>query len=316
MAAAGCALKTPPPHDAVVAEALPKTTTIPPAWKAEPGAAPVTDDWLWTFDDPALEAIVAEAIANNLDLRQAADRVTMAQQGVVVVGARLLPQVGAQLGGRTTHDENHDQNFNTGLVYAGVAWEIDLWGKLRSQRAAAEAGYEATALDYAFARQSLATTVAKAWFLAIETRQLLALAEQSVDIYRKLADLVAIRRAAGKDSDLDVYDIARQARVRDERGRIGARVVRGGPPCARSAARALSRRGDRGGRDLPAPFGASADGRSREPPPAPTRRRRGRTGSARGFSPGRKPRDWRFCPISRSRSSAAASATSFSRCCA
>jgi len=204
--AAGCALKTPPPHDAVVAEALPKTTTIPPAWKAEPGAAPVTDDWLKSFNDPALEAIVAEAIANNLDLRQAADRVAIAQQGVVIVGARLLPQVGVQLGGRTTRDEDHDSNFNNSFVYAGVAWELDVWGKLRAQRAAAEAGYEATALDYAFARQSLATTVARAWFLAIETRQLLSLAEQAVEIYRGLSDLVAIRRTAGKDSDLDVYD--------------------------------------------------------------------------------------------------------------
>jgi len=205
--AAGCALKTPPPHDAVVAEALPKSTVIPPAWKAEPGAAAVNDDWLKSFDDPTLEAIVAEGIANNLDLRQAAERVTMAQQGAVVVGAQLLPQVGVKLGGRTTRDEDHDSNFNTTLAYAGVAWELDVWGKLRSQRAAAEAGYEATALDYAFARQSLATTVARAWFLAIETRQLLALAEQAVAIYRKLAELVAIRRSAGKDSDLDVYDM-------------------------------------------------------------------------------------------------------------
>ncbi|HTY43485.1 MAG TPA: efflux transporter outer membrane subunit [Thermoanaerobaculia bacterium] len=205
-ALAGCALKTPPPHDAVVTEALPKATTIPPAWKAEPGAGSVADDWLRSFDDPALEAIVAEAIANNLDLRQAADRVAIAQQAVVVVGARLLPQVGVTLGGRTTRDENHDSNFNTTVAYAGVTWELDLWGKLRAQRAAAEAGYEATALDYAFARQSLATTVARVWFLAIETRQLVALAEKSVEIYRRLADLVAIRRSAGKDSDLDVYD--------------------------------------------------------------------------------------------------------------
>jgi len=204
--AAGCALKTPPPHEAVVAEALPKATNIPPDWKAAASDAPVTDDWLKSFDDPALEAIVAEAIANNLDLRQASDRVAIAQQAAVVVGARLLPQVGVQLGGRTTRDEDHDSNFNTGFAYAGVTWELDLWGKLRAQRAAAEAGYEATALDYAFARQSLATTAAKAWFLAIETRQLLELAEQAVGIYRKLADLVAIRRNAGKDSDLDVYD--------------------------------------------------------------------------------------------------------------
>jgi NodT family efflux transporter outer membrane factor (OMF) lipoprotein len=87
-----------------------------------------------------------------------------------------------------------------------VAWELDVWGKLRAQRAAAQAGYEATALDYAYARQSLAATVAKTWYVATETRQLLVLAEQSVDIYGKLLELVTIRRSAGKDSDLDVAD--------------------------------------------------------------------------------------------------------------
>lgn len=204
--ATGCALTTPPQHNAVVDQALPKGTSIPPAWKAEAGTGPVADDWLKSFNDPILDAIVAEAFANNLDLRQAAERVTIAQQAAVVVGARLLPQVGAKLGARTTRDEDHDRNFNTALAYAGVAWELDVWGRLRAQRAAAEAGYQATALDYAFARQSLATTVARTWFLAAETRQLLALAEQSVEIYRTLLELVTIRRSAGKDSDLDVYD--------------------------------------------------------------------------------------------------------------
>jgi len=87
-----------------------------------------------------------------------------------------------------------------------VGWELDVWGRLRAQRAAAEAGAAATALDYVRARQSLAATVAKAWYLAIETRQLLELAEQSVEIYRELLDLVTMRRSAGRDSDLDVFD--------------------------------------------------------------------------------------------------------------
>ena len=155
---AGCALTPPPPHDAVVDQALPKGTRIPTAWQAEAGAGPVADDWLRSLNDPALDAIVAEAIANNLDLRQAAKRVTIAQQSVIVVGSQLLPQVGAVLGGRTTRDEDRDNNANTTLAYAGVSWELDVWGRLRAQRAAAEAGYEATALDYAYARQSLAAT--------------------------------------------------------------------------------------------------------------------------------------------------------------
>jgi outer membrane protein TolC len=44
---------------------------------------------------------------------------------------------------------------------------------LRAQRAASEANAEAAALDYAYARQSLAATAAKLWYVAIETRQLL-----------------------------------------------------------------------------------------------------------------------------------------------
>ena len=95
-----------------VDQALPKGTTIPPAWKAEAAAGAVTDDWLKSLNDPMLDAIVAEAIANNLDLRQAAERVTIAQQSVIVVGAQLLPQVGAVLGGRTTNDEDHSTNSN------------------------------------------------------------------------------------------------------------------------------------------------------------------------------------------------------------
>ena len=97
--------------------------------------------------------------------------------------------------------------FGSTSAFLGVAWELDVWGRLRAQRAASEANAEAAALDYAYARQSLAATTAKLWYLAIETRQLLALSEQAVRIYSDLLALVQLRRNAGKDSDLDVVDV-------------------------------------------------------------------------------------------------------------
>jgi outer membrane protein, multidrug efflux system len=206
-AAGGCALAPPPKHDEVVDQALPQSTKIPQAWSADPGGGQVADDWLKSFDNPALEAIVAEAIANNLDLRQAADRVMIAQQTLIVVGAQLLPQVGVVGGGRATWDQDHSGTSDVTLGYLDVSWELDVWGKLRSQRAAAVAGYEATALDYAYARQSLAATVARTWCVTTEALQLVGLAEHSVDIFRELLRMVTIRRNAGKDSDLDVVDI-------------------------------------------------------------------------------------------------------------
>ncbi len=203
-ALAGCALSTPPSHEQILQDALPKKTTVPTLWQARASSEAVANGWLESFNDPTLDSLVAEALANNRDLAQAAERVRIAQQAIRVVGARLLPQVGAQAGGRLTHDQDQAGTAGSDILYAGVAWEMDVWGRLRAQRAATAATASAVALDYSYARQSLAATVAKTWYLASETRQLLALAQESVKIYGKLLALVKVRKEAGKDTDLDV----------------------------------------------------------------------------------------------------------------
>ena len=92
------------------------------------------------------------------------------------------------------------------MVYGVVGWEVDIWGKLRAQHASAEETYQATALDYAFARQSLAATAANSWYIAVETYQLVALAQENVKICERLLELSKVRRAAGKVADLDVAE--------------------------------------------------------------------------------------------------------------
>jgi multidrug efflux system outer membrane protein len=209
-----CALRKPPQHAKIVDQALPKATPLPPNWSASSNRGSVSDNWVQSFHDPGMESVVSEAIANNLDLRQSAARVEAARQSVIVVGSKLKPQLSATFGGSTLRAKNsvtsQDEQYASSNEYATVSWELDVWGRLRSQRAAAQANYEAIALDYAFARQSLAATAASSWYLAIETRQLLVLAEQSVKIYSDLLDLVKVRRAAGKVSDLDVAEASYQ----------------------------------------------------------------------------------------------------------
>jgi len=200
----GCPLAHAPPREQVVGEALPDGTSIPPAFASPNAAGEVANDWLASFDDPDMRRVVQEAIAHNPDLRAAAESVEIARQNVTVVGAALLPQVGAKVSGSHTYDEGDDHHYDSSLEWVGVAWEIDVWGRLRAERAAAQAQYQASALDYAFARQSLAATTAKSWYLAIETRRLLALAQDTVAAYRHLADLVGQRYAAGKVGKLDV----------------------------------------------------------------------------------------------------------------
>ncbi len=214
-----CALKTPPAHDEVLQQALP-TTPLPPAWQAGGAGTAVGTAWVKTFNDAQLDAIVAEAIAHNTDLRAAAARVEVAQQSVIVAGAAMKPQVGVQLGGRSTYDHDSGGANHSTLGYAGVAWELDVWGRLRAQQASAEYGAQAATLDYAWARESLAALTAKSWFLCIETRQLLALSEQAVVVYTDLLKLVTVRREAGRDSDLNVAVVS--AKLDSARGKVEA----------------------------------------------------------------------------------------------
>jgi len=202
----GCKLADPPSQSQTLTNALPATTKIPLEWSSPANTNLVTDEWLRTFNDVQLEALVAEAVSNNTDLRAAASRVEAARQHVAIVGSQLLPKVGARLGAGATRDDGND-DWGTGTTaYLGAAWEPDIWGKLRSRKSASQAAYEATALEYVWARESLAATTAKAWFLATGTRQLLQLSERAVGIYSNLFELVKIRRIAGKVTDLDVAE--------------------------------------------------------------------------------------------------------------
>ena len=238
----GCALSKPPTHSQVLTNALPQGTTIPALWSSTANTNPAANDWLRTFNDARLDAIVAEAITNNLDLRQAAAGVEAARQTVIVVGSQLLPHVGGKLGAGATRDDGHDDWGSGTTAVLGAAWEPDLWGRLRAERAASQASYQATALDFAWARQSLAATTAKAWYLAVETRQLVNLAEQVVGVYSQLLELVNVRRAAGKVTDLDVAEASaslntaqgqlRAAQAADSEVKRGLELLLGRYPAA------------------------------------------------------------------------------------
>ena len=59
-----------------------------------------------------------------------------------------------------------------GLNYGGLfaSWELDVWGRVRAGREAAQLQLLSAELADQYERQSLAAMVARAWFLASEAR--------------------------------------------------------------------------------------------------------------------------------------------------
>jgi NodT family efflux transporter outer membrane factor (OMF) lipoprotein len=197
-----CTLAPRPKPEDIRAQAMP-SIQVPGEWTSEgAGQAPVAASWLASFGDPKLDALVAEAMAHNPDLQVTAARVEVASQYVELSDSTLYPQVnllargGGQMGGDSS-----------GLQGVGLFadWELDLWGRLRSARAANTAGYESTVADAEYARQSVAALVAKAYFLAVEAGLQLKTAELTVASADQLVSLAEDRQRIGRG---DGYDAA------------------------------------------------------------------------------------------------------------
>ena len=136
----------------------------------------VAEGWLATFGDPVLIVLAEEALAYNADLRVAGTRVEQAAGYASVAAAGLYPAAYllARGGGKLSGD-------NSGLQGVGLTanWELDVWGRVRYGRAAADAQYASALADLEYARQSLVAMVAKSWTLAIEARLQRAVAQAS-----------------------------------------------------------------------------------------------------------------------------------------
>ena len=193
----GCALAPPPTAEELRKEVL-THTALPPEFGAGGGvAAAVADRWLASFDDPALTALVTEALAFNADLRVSAARVEQAAGYVKVAGASLLPSVGAFA---TGGDKSGGGGGLQG-VFLNAKLELDVWGRLRYESAAAEQQSAAFAADYAYARQSLAATVAKSWFLAIEAGLQRAIAQSALRSSEALLGVAQERLRIGNGNE-------------------------------------------------------------------------------------------------------------------
>ncbi len=232
----GCALKDTPGADETARAALPDGTQTPvewttPAW--DTGA--VDDGWIARFGDAQLDALVDEAIANNLNLQVAAARVERAEAIVELAETGLKPVVGAGAGvSRIAGPEplagivpvegtRHSGGLN-------IAWEADVWGRIRAGISAAEASLEAARADYEGARLSIAGATAKAWFLAQELHLQVKLTEQVVQVLTELTALVRRNFEVGTVSREDVFLVeadlaAAQATVRQARS-VQTQVVR------------------------------------------------------------------------------------------
>jgi multidrug efflux system outer membrane protein len=185
---------------------------LPQAWKDTAPRYAEDGRWWRIYDDPALERLVDEALANNSDVLVAIARVEEASALLGVAEAGLRPQVEAGVSaGRSL------SSTASGLLPPGaprerdsyraalsVSYEIDVFGRLRAATGAARAELAASVAVRDAVRLALAARVARSYgtLVALDaqvevTRRVLATREESLALQRR-------RREAGVISDFDL----------------------------------------------------------------------------------------------------------------
>jgi multidrug efflux system outer membrane protein len=186
-------------------------TQIPDKYQTSFTTATQTDSLWWaTFNDARLDTLIDQALLYNNNLQAASARLYMAQAQAKLAGAPLYPQIGAGFSaakrkqGALVSPLPGPTNITTYGVSVNASWEIDLWGKLSANQAAALANLEASRALYRGARQSLAAQTAKAYFAAIEAKRQLELAQATYTNNKTSAEQIETRYTRGVRSSLDV----------------------------------------------------------------------------------------------------------------
>ena len=165
--------------------------------------------WWDVFDDPALQQLVQKALAGSYDLQQAVARIEVARAQVGVAASQLYPQVGYQgaaarqrLPGGIIAPTVPEATFNIFFGAFDVAWEIDLWGRIRRTTEVARAQFLASEEARRGVVVTLVSEVAMGYFHLLALDRQLAIARDSAETFRRTRDLFMERYRGGTDTKI------------------------------------------------------------------------------------------------------------------
>ncbi len=143
--------------------------TAPAAWRSDPGAAPGAVDAAWwqAFGDPVLTHVVETALAHNVDIAIAAERVAQARGQFHFAQAQRWPDVTGLAEGDRQRDVNpgfgFPENQTPGEAEISITYDLDLFGRLAESSEAARAQLLSSQAAQDNVRLAIAATAASGY---------------------------------------------------------------------------------------------------------------------------------------------------------
>lgn len=160
--------------------------------------------WWTVLRDPVLDDLQAQLLQGNQSLQALTAQNRQARAALAAAQASLWPSLNLNAGVGRSANQLTSPKGTSYSVSAPLSWELDVWGRIDAQAAAAQAGLQASQDDLAAARLSLQTTLVQT-YLSLRTaerqEQVLRAAEMA---YQRFVTLTQYRYDAGVVSASDV----------------------------------------------------------------------------------------------------------------
>lgn len=189
---------------------------IPEAWtKLTPSTQPLNTDWWTRFNDPALNAMVEEALKNNQDLAAGMAGIRSAAAQAGVGSSALWPSVGAtaDLTATGASEKSANSSFGPGSTasrwytnYQGqlaASWEVDFWGATRNNYTRLTNILLQTVLQHEALRLSIAGQVAQSYFAMLSYDMQLDTAKRTLRSREDALRIYTSRYRLGELTELD-----------------------------------------------------------------------------------------------------------------
>jgi len=185
-------------------------------WKvAQPAEAQPRGEWWKVFRDPSLDALVADATTNNQNLAVAAARVKQARAIAGIAEADRIPQVGVDIGAQRTRLSPLEalQAPGTPIAASNVyharltaSYEVDLFGRVSANVAAARGDAAAVEATYRSVLLSLQADVAQLYFRLRALDAEIATVNRTVALREESVRITGRRFELG---DIGEFDLSR-----------------------------------------------------------------------------------------------------------
>lgn len=181
-------------------------------------------DWWTTFQDPLLNALVADVVANNKDVAIAAANIERAKALRRISTAAFFPTANITANGRKEglSQRNNRNNFtgeqerDTFDADLDASWELDLFGRLRREREAAGAEVHAAIEEKRGVMLSAIAELASNYFQVRGLQKRIDMTERNIALLKEIEHVAQTRFTTGSSSELDL------TRARGEREAIQA----------------------------------------------------------------------------------------------